>query len=151
MSEHRIICTNDACFYSKDCRDCTYENDVILDDDGQCECYVYYLYTPPYQHEYYTANLNRTTKKHYRQKRHGAVTECNGFTLYYEAKDLTPETMVTEKLTGCSARYEKFQDPEFTKIISDRMPNYPRVRDLPDMDDLLKERRNGEENEQNGI
>ncbi|MBQ8119151.1 MAG: hypothetical protein IJ172_00030 [Ruminococcus sp.] len=142
---HRIICTNDMCLYNKDCRDCTHKGDIVLDDDGQCECYTYYLYTPAYQHEYYTANLHRPTGKYYRQKRNGAVTECNGFTLYYEAKDLTPETMVTEKLTGCSARYEKFQDPEFIKIINDRMPTYPRACELPDLDNLLKERLKGDD------
>lgn len=146
MSTHRIICTNDDCYYNKNCQDCTFNGDIIIDgDDATCQNFLDYWNTPEYQNEYYQAHQNKTTGEAYRERHYfGAVTEFGGFTLYYKAKELSPETLVTEKRTGASAHYKDFTDPERLKYIKEKVAKFPSVCDLPDIEDILKERLKGD-------
>lgn len=146
MSTHRIICTNDDCYYNKHCRDCIFKGDIIIgDDDATCQNFLGYWNTPKYQHEYYQAHQNKTTGEAYRERQYfGAVIEYEGFTLYYESKELEPETWVTEKRTGAGAHYKDFTDPERLKDIKEKIAKFPSVCDLPDKEDILKERLKGD-------
>ncbi len=144
MSTHRIICNNDDCYYNKNCRDCTYKGCICIDDDGKCDNCLPFWKTQQYQHEYYIAGQHKPTGKYYRQKRTGAVTEYEGLTLYYKSKELEPETWVTEKRTGAGAHYKDFTGPKRLKEIKEKIAKLPSVCDLPDMEDLLKERLKGD-------
>ncbi|MCR5480873.1 MAG: hypothetical protein K6F27_13570 [Ruminococcus sp.] len=140
-----IICNNDDCYYNKNCRDCTFNGDIIIDDEGSCQSSLMYWYTQEYQHEFYVARKDSITGKAYRDKMFfGAVTECEGFTLYYQAKELSSETWVTEKRTGVGAYYRDFTNPESLKEIKKKIKQYPNVNDLPDKEDILKERLKGD-------
>ncbi len=140
MSTHRIICTNDDCYYNKHCRDCIYKGDIIIgDDDATCQNFLGYWNTPKYQHEFYVAK-GSVTGKDYREKMFfGAVTEYEGFTLYYRDRELSSETWVTEERTGVGAYYRDFTNPERLKEIKKRITQYPNVSDLPDMKEILDE------------
>jgi hypothetical protein len=99
-----------------------------------------YWKAPEYQHEFYVANKDSVTGKVYREKMFfGAVTEVEGFTLYYQAKELSSETRVTEERTGVGAYYRDFTNPERLKEIKKRITQYPNVSDLPDKEEILNE------------
>lgn len=135
-----IICNNDDCIYNKNCRDCVFNGDIIIDDEGSCGSSVMYWNAPEYQHEFYVAHKNNVTGKVYREKVFfGAVTEFEGFTLYYRAKELSPETRVTEKRTGVGAYYRDFTNPERFKEIKEKVAKFPSVCDLPDIEEILDE------------
>ena len=145
MSTHRIICTDDSCWYNKNCRDCIYRGDIIIGDDAGCESRLSYWNTPKYQNTFYTAHQNKTTGEAYREISYfGAVIEYEGLTLYYKSKELEPETWVTEKRTGAGAHYKDFTDPERLKEIKEKIAKFPSVCDLPDKEDILKERLKGD-------
>lgn len=146
MSTHRIICTNDDCYYNKYCRDCIYNGDIIIDgDDATCQNFLGYWNTPKYQNTFYTAHYNKTTGEAYREISYvGAVIEYEGLTLYYKSKELEPETWVTEKTTGAGAPFKSFTDPERLKEIKEKIAKFPSVCDLPDIEDILNERLKGD-------
>lgn len=127
----KVICTSDTCKYNKNCRDCVYKGTLVLNDDNECECYEHYSDAPEYQTIYYRAcQIDGNT---YKRIAKGRKTLCNGFTLYYEAKDLTPETWCTEEVSGAVARLKSFQNGTFTKRIRDTIAHLPykNVKDLP--------------------
>ena len=59
--------------------------------------------------------------------------QINGFVVYYEAKDLTPETWCTEEVSGVGAAYSKFASPELAVRMRMGIANLPykNVKDLP--------------------
>lgn len=126
-----LICFNDVCKYNVHCRDCLYRGTIVLDDDGECDCFEDYHKDPEYQTIYFKACF--TDGETYKRIARGRKIVCNGFTLYYEAKDLTPETWCTEETSGVGAEYSKFTSPELAVRIRMSIANLPykNVNDLP--------------------
>lgn len=115
-----IMCRNEKCIYNTDCKGCTYEDNkkgiaLIIESNGKCDCFEDFHKLPEYQHIYYKAI--QKNGKHYKLLARGAVTEINGFILYYEDKELMPQTYCTEKVSGVGGEYAMFADPNKTKTI----------------------------------
>lgn len=131
-----IICHNDLCIYNSECRGCTYEDcksgfALIIDDDGCCDCFEDFRETKAYQNPFFKA-VQREGRR-YKVAARGAITEINGFILYYEGKELTPQTYCTEKESGICGKYEFFADTEKTGMIRHTISNldYGCAADLP--------------------
>lgn len=129
-----LICNNDICRFNEHCRDCVYNGTLILNDDGECECFENYKDSGEYNNIYFAAYVeNGNMSAPYKRISKGRKTECNGFTLYYEAKDLTPETWCTEEVSGVGAAYSRFAAPELAVRMRMSIANLPykNVKDLP--------------------
>ena len=131
-----IICHNDLCIYNSDCRGCTYEDcksgfALIIDDDGCCDCFEDFRETKAYQNPFFKA-VQREGRR-YKVAARGAITEINGFIIYYEGKELMSQTYCTEKESGIGARYELFADPLKTNMIRHTIStlDYGCAADLP--------------------
>lgn len=126
-----LICFNDVCKHNANCRDCLYKGTIVLDDDGKCDCFEHYKDAPEYQTIYFKACDN--DGKLYKTIAKGHKIMCNGFTLYHEDKELTPETWCTEKISGIGAAYKAFQTLKRVKQTKAYISNlaYKNVNDLP--------------------
>lgn len=130
----KLICTNDTCKYNEHCRDCTYNGTLVINDDGECESYEHYKDGGEYQAIYFKACAQgKGYSKYYKMIGRGRRHEINGFVVYYEAKDLTPETWCTEEVSGVGAAYSKFASPELAVLMRMSIANLPykNVKDLP--------------------
>lgn len=133
-----LICFNDVCKYNANCRDCLYRGMIVLDDDGGCDCFKHYKSAPEYQTIYFKACFE--DGRTYKRIAKGRKTVCNGFTLYYEEKDLTPETWCTEGISGIGSAYKSFEAAESAERIREITSHltYKNVNDLPyKSDDVL--------------
>lgn len=129
-----LICNNDICRFNEHCRDCVYNGTLILNDDGECECFENYKDSGDYNNIYFVACAeNGNMSAPYKRISKGRKTECNGFTLYYEAKDLTPGTWCTEEVSGVGASYSKFSNPLLAERFRQGIKrlSYKNVKDLP--------------------
>lgn len=127
-----LICFNDVCKYNANCRDCLFRGDIILDDEGACNCFEDYSKQPEYQTIFFKACSGDDGKLH-KVIAKGRKTTEGCFTLYYETKDLTQETYCTEEKSGVCAPYKLFRIPEHVENIKQRIASleYGDVKDLP--------------------
>lgn len=127
----KLICSNDVCKYNEHCRDCVYDGTLVLNDDGECESFLHYKEAPEYKTFYYKACVIDGVA--FKRTARGREIVCNGFTLYYEAKELTPETWCTEKISGMGAELKRFQSDltaNRIRLLIESKP-YNNVNDLP--------------------
>lgn len=131
-----IICHSDECIYNSDCQGCTYEDcksgfALIINEDNCCDCFEDFRDTKAYQNPFFKA-IQREGRR-YKVAARGAITKINGFILYYEDKELKPQTYCTEKETGICAKYEFFADPQKTSVIRHTIStlDFNCVADLP--------------------
>ena len=125
-----IVCFCDTCIYNMEPNECKLER-IIINDDGECDDYKHYSDCPQYQNVFYKAIKGKDGKIYKRLARGGKVI-CNGFVLYYEAKDLKPDTYCTEERSGVFARYKKFCSTETAEVIRKAISSleYKNVKDL---------------------
>lgn len=125
-----LYCFSDYCKYN-DYGYCTCENGIVIGSDGECTNLSYYKDAPEYQTTYFKAMCKKG--KMFKQEATGRKIECNGLTLYYETKELKPETDCTEETTGRGAPFEYFQNPENAKHVKEIIASgeYANVNDLP--------------------
>ncbi len=127
-----LICFNDVCKYNENCRDCLYRGTIVLDDNGECGCFEDYKQQPEYQTIFFKACKGDNGKIH-KVIAKGRKTVCNGFTLYYESKDLTSDTYCTEEKSGFYAPFKTFQNPNSVENVKRIIANleYGNVKNLP--------------------
>jgi hypothetical protein len=109
-----------------------------LNDDGECESYEHYKDGGEYQTIYFKACAQgKGYSEYYKRIGRGRRHEINGFVVYCEAKDLTPETWCTEEVSGVGAAYSKFASSELATFMRMRIASLPykNVQDLPYKDD----------------
>lgn len=80
-----LICFNDVCKYNANCGDCLFRGDIILDDEGACNCFEDYSKQPEYQTIFFKACSGDDGKLH-KVIAKGRKTTEGGFTLYYETQ-----------------------------------------------------------------
>lgn len=132
-----LVCNNDLCKYNTNCNNCNYCGTIVLDDDGVCTCYEDYKKDADYQNIFFKAckENGRIFKTIGRGKR----AEINGFVVYYEAKDLTPDTWCTEERSGVGALYRAFCNVEAVPNMRRNIYALPykNVKDLPYMNENI--------------